>query len=427
MKFEVTDLGPVKKGLTVEIDADEVERETETVLRRFAARVKIPGFRPGKAPLSVVRARFPREIEEDVRERLVARFHAAALDERGLKPLGDPVLEEITHNQGEPFKFRTTFEVLPPMEPKAYRGVEVREPAAAVAEDEVERTLGELREAHARLVTEEGRASSKGDVIVADVEARPDEGEPFRKERAFVEVGAAENLPEFDAAISGVVAGAVLDFTVAYPQDHASSRVAGRTVHYKMLVHEVKRREVPDLDDEFAKDVGEFQDLAALRNRIREDLLDRRRAEIRREVRQSVLEKVLLENPVPLPEILVEEEIRYRLEDMVRAMMLQGLDPSKTNLDWKRLRDRQEEGARRAVHARIVLDAVARAESVTIDPSDLDERIRGEAERLGEKPEVLRARLAKGEGLEALRAQLLREKSLDFLTSVANIAREGGR
>jgi trigger factor len=425
MKVEVTDLSPVKKSLSIEVGPDEVARETDEVVRRLAARVRVPGFRPGKVPLGVIRTRFAKEVEEDVRDRLVTRLLTEAAREKGIKPLGQPVLDDLSHDKDGPLTFRTTIEVTPGIEPKGYKGVEARETSSAVVDADVDRALEELRQSQARLVAEEGRVASTGDVIIADVEGVPEGGEPIRRERTMIEVGATDNLPEFNERIHGAASGAILEFPVAYPKEYDNASLRGKNVRYRLEVHEVKRREVPALDDEFARDLGEFESLDALRRRIREDLEERRRTEARLALRQSILDKVLLENTVALPDVLVEEEIHHRLEDFVRAVMLQGVDPSKIKVDWKEIRDRQEAPARKAVHARLVLDAVAAAESIAVEPSEVDARIRKEAERIGEPAEVVRKRLAKDGGIETLQDQLVREKTLDFLTSLANIQREG--
>jgi trigger factor len=425
MKVEVTDLSPVKKSLSIEVGPQEVEKETEDVVRRLATRVRVPGFRPGKVPLGVVRTRFAKEVEDDVRDRLMSRLLAEATREKGLKPIGEPALDHLSHDKDGPLSFRTTFEVLPEIEPKEYKGIEAREPSGEVTDADVEKALEELRQSQARLVSEEGRAASTGDVILVDVEGQPEEGEAFRRERTMIEVGAPENLPEFNERVHGATAGSDLAFTVAYPKEYDNASLAGKSVGYKVHVHEVKQRVVSALDDDFARDVGDFESLDALRARMRGDLEERKRTEARMALRQSILDKILLENPAVLPDALVEDEIHHRLEDFVRAVMMQGVDPSKIKVDWKEIRDRQEAPARKSVHARLVLDAVARVESISVDPSEVDARIRKEAERIGEPFEAVRKRLAKSDWIEALQDQLVRERTLDFLTSVANIQREG--
>ena len=424
MRVDLTDLSAVKKRMLVEVEADEVARETETILRGYAAKARVPGFRKGKVPASVIRARFAKEVEEDVRERVVSRFYHEATREKGLVPLGEPVLEEVNHEKGEPLSFKTTFEILPEIELKSYRGIEVRRPPDRIDDAQVKQALDELREARAKLTTEEGRKASTGDVIVVDLEGQPAGGEAFRRERMMLELGATDNLPAFNDQLEGVEADAQLEFSVDYPENYGAKDLAGKSVAFKVKVHEVKRRDVPDLDDEFAKDLGDFEDLAALTAKVREDLEQRKKHEVDGAVRQSLLNKVLLENPAVLPEVLVQGEIRHRLEEIVRRMMAQGLDPQKAELDWEQMRKQQEQPAQMAVHARLVLDAVAKAESIDVGDEEIEERLRRDAQAMGEKLETVRAGLRKQGGLEVLKKQLVREKSLDLLTSVANIQNE---
>lgn len=421
MKVDLTDLSPVKKKLAIEAETEEVEEETRAVLRAYRQKARLPGFRAGKAPLEVIRSRFAKEVAEEVRDRLVWRLFQQAAQEKGLKPLGEPSLEELEQEAGRSLSFKTTFEVLPEFELKSHKEVELRRPVAKVTDDDVDKALEELRQSRARLVVEEGRAAAEGDVVVADVEGTPEEGEPFKLERTQLEVGAQNNLPAFNEALPGAEAGAELEFPVEYPEDYGQKELAGKTVRFRLAVHEVKRRELPELDDEFAKDLGDFEDLAALTARVRDDLDKRKKAEAEHETRQAVLQEVMLHNPILLPEILVEHEIRRRLEEMVRGMMLQGMDPEKMEIDWAELRKRQEEPAKRAVHAQLILDAVAATEKIEVEKQVVEDRIRSEAQRLGEPVESLRSRLRKQGGMEALTNQLVREKSLDYLTSVANI------
>jgi len=424
MKVDLTDLSPVKKSMSVVVDAEEVAKETATVLQGYAEKANIPGFRRGKVPKSIIRARFAKEVEEDVRERVVTRFFREAARERELNPLGSPTLDEVEHEDGQPLTFKTTFEILPEIELKDYKGVEARRPTDTVSDDEVDKALDEIRQARVKLVTEEGRKAGTGDVIVADVAGTPEGGEPFTRERMLIEVGSAENLPAFNEGLDGAGAGDELEFSVDYPGEYQAEHIAGKTVRYRLSIHEVKRRELPELDDEFAKDLGEFESLEQLRAQVREDLQHRKRHAAEGAVRQQILDKVLLENAIVLPEILVEEEIRQRLEEIVRRMYTQGIDPEKADFDWKELRKQQEPGAQKSVHARLVLDVVAKAESISVEQSEIDERIRRDAQAIGEAPEKLRATLKKQGRMEVLKNQLLREKSLDLLTSVANIQTE---
>lgn len=421
MRFDLTDQSPVKKSMAFEVDPEEISRETQAVLHGYAEKTAIPGFRPGKAPLAMIHARFKKEVAEDVRERVMSRCFREAARERGLRPLGDPVVDEVQEAEGEPLRFKVSFEVLPEIEVRNYKGVEVRRPSARVDEADVDRALEELRQSRAHLITADGRGAESGDVLVCDVKGTPAEGQPFARERMFVEVGAEGNPPSFNEKLAGARPGDDLDFTVEHAGRDETPDVAGKPVRYEIHVHEVKARQVPQLDDEFARDLGDFEDLAALRARVRQDLETRKGREADQRVRQSVLEKVMVDNPTVLPDALVEDEIRHRLEDIVRRMYIQGLDPEKIELDWKRLREQQEDGARRSVHARLVLDAVARVEGLEVSAEEVQQRIKGDAQAIGEAYESVRKRLEERGGSEVVRSQMLREKSLDLLTAVANI------
>ena len=421
MKIDLTDLSPVKKRMSVEVAPEAVEKEAKGLLAEYRKKARVPGFRPGKVPLSVIRSRFSGQMEEDLRERVVSTSFRSAAEEKGLRPLGDPALEDVTHEDGEPLCFKTTFEVLPKIELQGYRDVEVSRAVAKATDEDLERTLEQLRRSRVQLIVEPDREAVEGDVLIVDVVGSPDGGEPFTRERIPIEVGAKANLPEFNEKLLGARPGAEIEFPVEYPEGYQSEDLAGKRVSYRVSVHEVKRPELPELDDEFAKDLGPFEDLASLRAKLQEDLDRQKGHEADLAVRQSVLDKVLIKNPVVLPEVLVESEVRRRLQEIVRNMIMDGMDPKKVEVDWVELRKRQIEPARKSVHAKLILDAVAQTEKLEVDDKEVDERVRQEAERLGQSPAKLHADLKKHSGREALVAQLVREKSLDYLTSVANI------
>jgi trigger factor len=421
MKIDLTDISPVRKRMSVEVAVEEVRRETESILKGYRRKARIPGFRQGKAPLSVVRAHFAEELKEDLRDRIVsASFHEAAR-EKGLEPLGNPALEDISYEDGKPLVFKTVFEVLPDIRLKDYKEVVVTRPVAKVTDDEVGAAMEEIRRSRVQLVTKEDREAVAGDVVYVDVEGASAEREPIRRERMPIEVGAEQNIDEFNKKLLGAHAGAVLEFPVSYPDSYGAKDLAGKRVDYRLTVREVKQPILPDLDDEFAKDLGDFDDLASLEAKVRTDLDERKRHEAERATREAVLNRVLADNPVVLPDVLVEQEIRRRLEDFVRNLIMQGVEPDKAKIDWEQLRKQQDEPARKSVHARLILDEVAKAENIDVDENEIEARIREDAERLGESPEKLRVQMQKHEGKEALRTQLVREKSLDYLTSVANI------
>jgi trigger factor len=424
MNVDLEDLSTVKKRLSIEVPLEGVEQETEGVLRSFRKKARIPGFRPGKTPASVIRSRFSKEIREEVKENLIRTSFTNAARERGLKPIADPALEEITFEDGQPLSFKVTFEVLPEFEVKDYREIEVRRPSSQVPPAELDAQLTELQMARVKHVYEAGREAGEGDIVIADVEGNPEEGESFSREATQVVIGAKENLPEFNEHLDGAKEGDVKEFPVEYPEGYPGKELAGKRIDFQLVVKEVKRREIPELDDEFAKDLGDFAGMNELRARVEEDLQARKKHDAENKVREALLDKVLLQNAIPLPEALTESEIRHRMEELVRGMMNQGMDPQNSKVDWEKIRKQQEDPARKSVHARLVLDAIAKAEGLEVDRKVVDERIRLEAQSMDETPEGLREQLNKGSGMQALKNQLLRETTLDYLTSVANIQSE---
>jgi trigger factor len=409
--------------MSIEVGPEVVVAETAKVVRRYAEKARIPGFRPGKAPLSLVQTRFREEVAEEVKDQLISRLYADAAKEKGVKALGDPVLDEVVFEEGKPFSFKTTFEIWPEIDPKGYEGVEVTRPTAAVSDEDVTKSLEEIRESQAKLVLKDKEAVT-GDFLLANILGTPEKGDVFDRENVLVEIGSNHNLPEFNDRIEGAKKGDVLEFSVTYPKEHPNADMAGMEVAYKLTIHEVKVREMPELDDEFAKDLGEFDTLAQLSERIRTDLTTRKEQDAENQVKKELMDKILLENPATLPDVLVEEEIRHRMEDMVRSMMMQGVDPKELDVNWKEVRGKQEEPARTAVHARLVLDAIAEKTDLQVESSEVDDKIRAESERIGETYEELRKRLTGSGGLQSIRVQLLREKALDSVLAAAEIREE---
>ena len=393
------------------------------MLRRYTEPGASPGVPAGKAPVDMVRKRFAKEIDDDVRERLISRLWREATSEKGLIPLGDPVLDDLKHEHGMPFQFKTTFEVLPKFEVKDYRGVEAKTPPVRASKTprSTRRSSRSGSRTPATSPTRRGwrrpATSSSPTSTSSPREERDEAGEAAARGRG------AGNPEPFNAEDrSARRTGAALAFEVDYPADHAERR-SGRE---EGQLPARRSRGEAERDAAARRRAGQglgrirqsrgAQGARALRPRRRE-----RPRMAHSGVRQAILDKVLVANPVPLPDVLVEEEIQHRLEDMVREMMFHGVDPRKAELDWKQLRDRNEEPARKIVHARLVLDAIAAAEGVTVNRKDLDVRIRREAERIGEGYDELRLRLSKSGGLQALETQMVREKSLDLITSIANI------
>ena len=422
MKTEFVDVSDTRKQLLVEIPSSVVDAEIDRVARHYGRAARLPGFRPGKVPAKVVRTRFRDQILHDVAHDLIPRAVDDALRERGVEPVDTPDIKNVVVEEGQPLKFTADFETVPAFDPGDYGSLRLTRPAVAVEDSAVEETLERLRQRAARYEPVEGRAVEAGDTVVVDL-VREAEGEtPDRHENVSIELGAAANPPGFDDQLIGLGAGDSKRFPVAYPEDYTVKEMAGTTVHYTVTVNGIKTRVVPALDDEFARDLGEFDTLDALRARVREDLTRDAERTAERELRNDLLRQLASRVTFEIPEALLDREIGRRTEEFIRRLYEQGVDPRQANIDWQGFRDHQREPAREAVAAAIVLDEVARREQIGVEPAELDAEIDRYAAATGRGSDQVRAGLEKDGGISRLYMGLRREKAVDLVRSRATIS-----
>ncbi|MGH9870267.1 MAG: trigger factor [Candidatus Polarisedimenticolia bacterium] len=423
LHVDVAEVTPARKSLRVEVPAGEVAAEYEKALRRYARSLRVPGFRQGKVPQHIIKQRFGREVEQETVEHVIEHALGQAVKDADLRPLRAPVLKEYRHTPGESLTFTAEIEVRPHVAPRGARDIKVKMGSPAVTERMLSDALDALRDRAARFDPVEGRGAAPGDYLLMDVAATfaAGEGENFSRENLLVEIGSGGPHPELTEHLRGAMPGEAREFTVAYPADHPAAHFAGRRVGYRVLVREIKTRNVPTLDDEFARDLGSFGSLEELRQRVSEDLTERERRRLIDEARREVIEQLLRANPdVPAPDVMVDEEVDRRIDDLVRSMVVQGMDPRRAAVDWDDIREKQREPAAQAVRASLLLDAIARDENIRVDAERVDRAIAEEAARRKEHKDTFRAKLAKDGRLERLEEQLLREKILDFLLGAAN-------
>jgi trigger factor len=430
MKAELVEVNQTRKNLVVEIPSTVVDAEIDKVSRDYGKAARIPGFRPGKVPAKVVRQRFRDQILHDVAHGLIPRAVDEALRERGVEPVDTPDIRDVVVEEGQPLKFTATFDTVPPIDPGEYATIQLQRASTAVTDAAVEEALNGLRDRSARYEPIEGRGVDRGDSVLMDLirtaEADPGEGEGGGRksdthENVTVDIGASANPPGFDDELMGLTGGEHKTFDIHYPGDYAITELAGKTVSYDVTVKAVRTRIVPALDDEFAKDVGDFASLDALRARVREDLEHEGRHEAERDTRAALMKQLASRVAFDVPQALLEREIDRRVEEFVRRLIDQQIDPMKTNIDWEEFRERQREAASEAVRGALVLDEVARRESVAVSNADVEAEIARYAERTDRTPAAVRARLEKEGGIGRLYNGLRRERTIDFLLSRATI------
>ncbi len=426
MKNELVDVSPTRKQLIVEIPSETVDAAIARIAREYSRTVRLDGFRPGKAPPALVRRRFREQILHEVVHELVPRAVEEALRAHRLDPLDTPDIQDVVIEEGRPLRFTAAFDTVPPIDPGDYHTLTLRRRPVEVEPGAVDRALERLREQAARYEPVEGRGVAMGDVVVVDLERRPvdPEGRPAgkseRHEQVTVEVGARANPPGFDQELLELPAGATKQFRLTYPPDYAIRELAGTSVDYLVTVSAIRRRVVPPLDDELARDLG-LADLAELRARVEADLRAAAAREAERDLRQDLLRQLAARVPFEAPETLVAREVDRRVEEFARQLEAEGIDPAAVQVDWEEFRARQRGPAAEAVKAALVLDEVARREGLVVTEAEVEAELARHAERTGRTPAAVRAALEREGGLGRVYAGLRREKTVAFLLSRATI------
>ena len=411
-----------RRELELEIPAEDVSKATERVAKEISRVARVPGFRPGKAPLSLIKRRFADDIKGEVLQSLVPERVEKAVVEEKLSPVSQPQVEKLEFNEGQPLKFRAVFEVLPEFELGKYKGLEIEMPAMDVTEEDINKALEETRERAAAFAPVEGRAVENGDFAQLKLVGTPEGGgEPIQADSVLCHVGAEETMEPFNENLRGANIGDHKEFDVDYPADYPDQKRSGKKFHYTADVTGIKTKKLPELNDEFAKDVSDATTLDELKKKIRENLehqRDHRQKDLQRE--KVIFELVKLHD-FPVPESLVEHQKDVRLERVVRSLAQQGVDPRAVNLDWVTLRQRQEERAKEDVKAELIIDRIASTEQIDVTDEEMEHEMQHLGSHSGESVEAIRARLTKQGALDRMKAKLRSDKTLDWLAQNANV------
>jgi trigger factor len=408
------------RELVLDVPVEEVSKAYKRVVGNYKRYARIPGFRVGKVPETVVRRRFADGIRKDVIEGLLPeRFNKAVLD-LGVKPVGEPRVTELTVEDGQPMHVKAVFEFVPEFSIEGYQTVTVEKPSTEVTDEEFEQELAQLRESRAIVEpVEEDRALVDGDwaeisykgQIQGDTEAAPIEGED-----TLVEIGGKDTVDAFSSALRGAKAGQELKAEVIYPADFAEPKLAGKTVAYEVSVKSIKKRTMPELTDDFAKELGNYETVEDLKKSVREYISNRKRHSVEGETKDKLFAALAERFPFAVPESLVQQQIDTRLERGLRALAAQGMNTEQMRkLDFGRLRGAQRDGALAEVKASLLLDRIADEEKVTVSDEELDHELQLAALQSRESIEAIRTRLTEDGGLAKIREQLRREKTANVL------------
>lgn len=428
MKSDIVDVNETRRDLTIEVPAEVVAEAIGHAAAKLGRQARIPGFRPGKVPSNVIRQRFKPQIMQDVAEHLVSKAVGDALSEKGVEPIATPDIKDLVLEEGKPLTFTASFDVMPTFDPGDLSTIEATEPSRAVEDAAVDQSLERLRERHARYEAVETGAVEAGHTVVVGLHRQGTDkdgkqGEVDKHEQVNIELGAPSNPPGFDDHMIGMTAGSSKSFTITYPEDYAIPELAGGKVDYTVDLKEIKKRVVPALDDEFAKDLGDFASLDELRTRVRQDLEHEAMHAAERQVRQDVMKQLAGRLPFAVPASLIEREIDRRLEDFARRLMEQRIDPRQANIDWNAFREGQREPATEAVASAIVLDAIAKRDQITVSDEEIDAELQRYADQTGHSLASVKARLQKDGELGRLAAGLRRDKAVSHVLAKAKITK----
>lgn len=411
-----------RRELELEIPAEEVSKASEKVAKEFAKMARVPGFRPGKAPISLIKRRFAEDIKGEVLQTLVPETVEKAVAEQKLTPVSQPQVDKLEFKEGEPVKFRASFDVLPEFTLANYKNLEIEMPEMNLTDEDVAKALAEMQQRAAAFTPVEGRAVENDDFVQVKLHGTPEgEGDPLDAESVLCHVGAEETMEPFNENLRGANVGDHKDFDVNYPADYPDAKLAGKLFHYSVDVLGIKTKKLPELNDEFAKDVSDATSLDELKTKIKESLeheRDHRQKDLQRE---KVIGELVKLHDFPVPESLVEHQMDVRLERVVRSLAQQGVDPRAVNIDWVTLRKRQEDRAKDDVKAELVIDRIATEEKIDSTDEELDHELEHMAGHSGESAEVLRARLTKQGALDRMKAKLRSDKTIDWLAQNASV------
>lgn len=427
IQIELEELGTVKRKLSIEIPAETAASEFDRVARDFMKHANLPGFRRGKAPLSLIKRRFEGDIRGEVIQKLVPESYEQAIKEKDLKPLGQPSLENLAAKEGEPLMFDALIEVKPEITLPKYKGLSVKVESEPVTDEAVEQELEQLRERNAQLVSVENRAAKDGDFVTVSLQGEYLDEEakgsvdPISEDEVVVQVGDEQTHTAFSEALTGVSKSDEKSFEVDYAEDYPEKRLAGHTLRFSVKVAEIKCKELPELNDDFAKDLREYETIKELRQKIRKTLEEASSRNHDNEVRKALVTKLNESVEFEVPDVLVEERMNDRLRDLAANVVSQGIDPSRSNIDWKKIREDMRVDVVNEVQTRMLLDEVAQEEAIEVTKEELE----GEIDRMAESMQQPREKVAQyfqqENRLEGLRGDIMRQKALGIISETAKV------
>jgi trigger factor len=420
LTVEIVEVSSCKRNIAVEIPAQEVDQEVDQIARDYARNIKVPGFRPGKVPLNIIRQRFSSDLLKDATQKIIERIWKDAIAEHKLAPLAQPIVKDVDNKPGDPLKFTLSFEILPTLEVKDYKGVPVTLDSSSISDDSMNQAIENLREQHAQFVPVDGEARD-GLYLTLTVDGQFEEAsKPVHDEEVTMIVGHPQTNVDFSNNLRGARTGETRTFEVSYPEDYHRQKFAGKKVHYTVFVKDIKEKQLADLNDEFAKDIGS-ESLGVLRNKVRDDLVTQARQNAEKKAREALLDTIVQGQTLEVPECLVQDELEAQAHRLATNLAYQGIDLNQTSIDWKKILEEERPRAEQSVRRALFLDAIARQEGIEVTAAEVESELEKLAAGAGRSAAALRAQLEKEERIQSFEQHLRQNKALDFIYLNANI------
>jgi trigger factor len=416
-----------KQELVIEIPVDVVRKESDSVTDRFRRAARIPGFRRGHAPVTLVRRHFREDIRNEVVQSLLPRFFENVVTEKNLSLVGRPRFEDLKFEEDQPLTCRATFEVIPPFELGEYKSLDVEEGSPQVTEEDIDKAVEELRQRAATYEPIEDRPAADEDFVVVAYrgrDAKAPESAPIEARDAVVHLGGKGTVAAFTENLRGAKAGEKREFDVSYPEDYPQKSLAGKALRYQVEVQSIKKKVLPPMDDELAKTVSESETLAGLRSKLRESLEKHRARQMEKAAMSKLLEELVSRHPFPVPATLVELQLDHKLEGIVTQLIAQGIDPRATQVDWRKIREEARPEAEREVRGSLILERIAEAEKIEVSEEEVDDVIREMSAERGETPAALKTRLTHEGGVGRIQSSRRNQKALELIYRNAKITRK---
>ncbi len=422
MTVEIVEVNNCKRNLAVELPSEALDQEVNKIAKEYAGKANIPGFRPGKIPMNIIKQRYRNDLLKEATQKIIERCWKDAVEEHNLRPLAPPSLQDVENKLGSPLKFTLSFEILPELEVKDYKGVPVTLPPIAVKDSNVDQAIEDLREKNAQFVPVDGGEALDGHYLTLTVDGEIEgESKPMHEDDVTLIVGHSQTHEEFSENLRGARSGDTRTFDISYPEDYQRKLFAGKKIHYSVQIKDIKEKQLAELNDEFAKDLGS-ESLDALRAKVRDDLVTQDRQNAEKKAREGLLDTIVQRHAIDVPECLIQNELEAHTRRLANNLAYQGIDVNQASIDWKKVFEEERPRAEKSVLRSMFLDAIVRQEDISITEEELESELEKLAEGINKSSAALRAQLEKEEQLEGFKQHLRQNKALDFIYRNANIS-----